>query len=131
MFGYQDCTSSILSPSWSVVIDKAIDNTEQAISDYRNSSSLYRDFKPLKIQWSELGRSPLHAARVRIMTRLCMSRAKRVTEVTVSKDVPGFISNALLMPFINEVSSHVLLSPAGADRREGHYVLGKGTRLLC
>jgi 3-hydroxyacyl-CoA dehydrogenase len=27
----------------------------------------------------------------------------RAVEVTTSKDVPGFVSNALLMPFINEV----------------------------
>ena len=26
-----------------------------------------------------------------------------LTEVTSSQDVPGFVSNALLMPFINEV----------------------------
>jgi 3-hydroxybutyryl-CoA dehydrogenase len=32
-------------------------------------------------------------------------------EVTTSKDVPGFVSNALLMPFINEVSErHVFQS---------------------
>jgi hypothetical protein len=113
-----------------VVIDTVVDNTEQAISDYRNSSSLYRAFRPLKVQWSGLGRSPLHAARVRIMTSLCMSRAKGLAEVTVSKDVPGFISNALLMPFINEVSIRVL-SSAGADHHEGHHVLGKGTQPLC
>ena len=39
------------------------------------------------------------------------------TEVTMSKDVPGFVSNALLMPFINEVRpaftspDHAYLSP--------------------
>lgn len=27
-----------------------------------------------------------------------------LAEVTTSKDVPGFVSNALLMPFINEVN---------------------------
>ena len=27
-----------------------------------------------------------------------------VPEVTMSQDVPGFVSNAVLMPFINEVS---------------------------
>ena len=27
-------------------------------------------------------------------------------EVTSSQDVPGFVSNALLMPFINEVRGH-------------------------
>lgn len=38
-----------------------------------------------------------------------MSRARAFAvacdkDVTVSKDVPGFVSNALLMPFINEVN---------------------------
>ena len=32
------------------------------------------------------------------------------TEVTTSKDVPGFVSNALLMPFINEVTPIVCAS---------------------
>ena len=32
-----------------------------------------------------------------------LAYSARVVEVTTSKDVPGFVSNALLMPFINEV----------------------------
>jgi hypothetical protein len=32
-----------------------------------------------------------------------------ISEVTVSKDVPGFVSNALLMPFINEVTPYPIL----------------------
>jgi hypothetical protein len=32
-----------------------------------------------------------------------------ISEVTVSKDVPGFVSNALLMPFINEVTPYLIL----------------------
>ncbi len=40
--------------------------------------------------------------------RICQSCSSchLLVEVTVSKDVPGFVSNALLMPFINEVSRH-------------------------
>jgi len=42
-------------------------------------------------------------------------------DVTVSKDVPGFVSNALLMPFINEVS---LTNTSERDS-------DKSCRLLC
>ena len=64
-----------------------------------------------------------------------MSRAREFAiacgkEVTVSKDVPGFVSNALLMPFINEVLpfpilfySLALISPLG------YHVARKGKRL--
>ena len=37
-------------------------------------------------------------------------------DVTVSKDVPGFVSNALLMPFINEVN--ILLISSRDPRAE-------------
>jgi 3-hydroxyacyl-CoA dehydrogenase len=39
---------------------------------------------------------------LRLLTEQCTCNL----EVTVSKDVPGFVSNALLMPFINEVCRH-------------------------
>ena len=35
------------------------------------------------------------------------------TEVTMSKDVPGFVSNALLMPFLNEVGGSLLFRVIG------------------
>ncbi|THH03813.1 hypothetical protein EW145_g5983 [Phellinidium pouzarii] len=46
-------------------------------------------------------------------------------EVTTSKDVPGFVSNALLMPFINEknvnTGNHVSRKRYGFARRYRHY----------
>lgn len=35
---------------------------------------------------------------------LRLTAPPKPTEVTTSQDVPGFVSNAVLMPFINEVS---------------------------
>jgi 3-hydroxyacyl-CoA dehydrogenase len=43
---------------------------------------------------------------------MAVERIKMLTfraEVTTSKDVPGFVSNALLMPFINEVQFLICL----------------------
>jgi hypothetical protein len=52
--------------------------------------------------------------------------------VTVAKDVPGFVSNALLIPFINEVrvfpKSFLILTLIG--RGLGYYVPGKGPHLI-
>jgi len=43
-------------------------------------------------------------------------------DVTVSKDVPGFVSNALLMPFINEVN--VLLMSSQDLHAETIWIIG-------
>lgn len=52
-------------------------------------------------------------------------------EVTTSKDVPGFVSNALLMPFINEVKQGIFLSSYPISIKlifdAGYHVLRKGT----
>ncbi|KAG9002836.1 hypothetical protein FRB94_003639 [Tulasnella sp. JGI-2019a] len=41
-------------------------------------------------------------------------------EVTVSKDVPGFVSNALLMPFLNEVSLRAYSTDSFGSSMSGH-----------
>lgn len=53
-----------------------------------------------------------------------------LTEVATSQDVPGFVSNALLMPFINEVNT---LSPSWRilqmlKWRAGDHVLREGNK---
>lgn len=45
-------------------------------------------------------------------------------ETTVSQDVPGFVSNALLMPFINEVCHLSGFLHRGTDLVYVHPVLG-------
>jgi hypothetical protein len=48
-------------------------------------------------------------------------------EVTTSKDVPGFVSNALLMPFLNEVFLSFLdYVPTTESTNAGDNVLRKG-----
>ncbi|KAF8320343.1 hypothetical protein DL93DRAFT_2052828 [Clavulina sp. PMI_390] len=47
-------------------------------------------------------------------------------EVTVSKDVPGFVSNALLMPFLNEAIMHLEKGIATRDDIDKTLRLGMG-----
>ena len=65
-----------------------------------------------------------------IVSSLCVNSPVSDAEVTTSKDVPGFVSNALLMPFLNEVDRTFSLIISVLKVITGYHVSREGMRTI-
>lgn len=100
----------------------------RSILNGRNWLSSFPHYKRLNKLWRGHDYSLLPVEKVWVYPIPNFMLITRTVEVTTSKDVPGFVSNALLMPFINEVSVYQQCV-SESDHFSGHLVSRKGLHL--